>query len=136
MTLSPEEALQKAIAERLLATEAVTNIVEDRVSGRKPKKFPALQFGPSQLLPEEMDCITAETHSIQIDGYIESNGSLLKAKTLMGAVMRALQRVPLDLGAHALADMEITDARTFRESDGIRSRCVIIIKATVEVRGG
>ncbi|MFQ6553398.1 DUF3168 domain-containing protein [Aestuariibius insulae] len=136
---TPSEDLQKVVYDRLRSDPAVSAIVGDNIfdlpsDGAPGHPSPRITFGPSDFVPEEMDCIAARAETLQIDIWVEDGKRLRPAKALADKVYAALHRAPLDLETHALAELAISGVRAFMDPDGLTGHGVVIVTALIEER--
>ena len=133
---SPSDELQTAIYAALVADAGVGALVGDAIYDGRPPVLPdkCITFGPSDYVPDDMDCITGRQETVQIDCWWASNRRLKPVKTLADAVKAALHRAELPLGTHALAFLEVEEVRAFMDADGATGHGVVIVTAMVEER--
>ena len=133
---SPSLDLQKAILDALLANAAVAAIVGARVhDGLTPDAvYPCITFGPTQVMPEDMDCIAGREEVIQIDCWTRDGPRLHPAKALADAVKAALHLAALPMATHALADLRVEGMRVMMDPDGLTGHGVVTLLAYVEER--
>lgn len=91
--------LQAAIYGRLLASEALSAVVGDRIYDGPPDspRFPYLTFGPSYGVDGGGDDLDAEDVTIQIDVWCDDRQSLGRCSDLADLVRALFQRQPLEL---------------------------------------
>lgn len=130
----PSEDLQKAIFDALIADPVVSAIVGDRVSDGRPEDYPSITFGPSDGIPDDMDCIDGSVESVQLDCWVRDGGRLRPARALADKVKALLHNSSLSLANHALASIEVTLVRAFMDPDGLTAHGVVQIEAMIEVQ--
>lgn len=133
---SPAVELQRSVRNALIASVPVAELVGERIYDRRPKNpdYPILTFGPSDLVPEDLECVDLEVHTLQIDAWTQQGGRLHKCRELTGRIKSALHRASLSLNDHALAEIEIEQIRVFQDRDGLTAHGVVIIRALIEQR--
>ncbi|MBF9042956.1 DUF3168 domain-containing protein [Rhodobacterales bacterium HKCCE4037] len=134
--MSAADDLQKAIYDHLVADAAIHALVEDRIYDRMPSDgdYPCITFGPSQTVPEDMDCITARIETLQLDCWTQSQGRLGPARVLADAVKTSLHNRALDLATHALARLSVEQMRVFGDRDAVTAHGVVVLEAEIEER--
>ena len=125
--------LQRAIYAILIADAGFAALADDRVYDRAPDKvqFPYVSFGPSQEIPEAVDCIDAAEIIIQIDAWSRDPGER-EVKQLAKAIKAALDGEALQLSDNALVYFEYSGRRVMKDPDGITSHAVLTFRAGVE----
>jgi hypothetical protein len=129
----PALPLQKAIRDKLLATAAVTALVDNRIYDRVPINpvYPYISIGPAQTLPNDAECIEAFEVFQQIDVWSQKPG-YPEEKEIAGAARRAIHRIDLTLEGFALVEIEHRVTRHMRDPDGLTSHAAIEFRAMVE----
>lgn len=133
--MSSDYALQVAVLAALSANTAVTDIVGDAIYDNVPSDadFPRITFGPSDLVPDDAECLEGEEVSLQVDCWSRDNGKLHPCRTLVGAVKKAIHEKPLTLpDPYALNEVRVTLARVFRDPDEITAHGVVTVTALIE----
>ena len=131
---SPSTELQVAILNALKAATGVHAICGDRIYDGRPDDaaFPCVTFGPTQYIPEDVECIVGGIEVVQLDCWARDGGKLWPAKDLAAAVKAALHEASLSLSTHALARISVTSVRTFLDPDGKTAHGVVIVEAEIE----
>ena len=132
--MSASVALQAAIYERLTADPRVSAIVADRVFDGAPTgaAFPYIEFGPSDAVPADAECVPGRIETLQIDCWSRKDGRLSGARALADAVKAALHHAELDLGDHALLSLRVAQSRTFMDQDGLTAHGVVTVEGVIE----
>lgn len=132
--MSASLSLQDAILAALKNDAEVQALVGARIWDRAPDKaaFPHITFGPSDIVPEDYECISARVETVQIDIWSRDQGKKWPCKRIVDAVKGALHRHTADLGDHALASLRVTLARVVDDPDGITVHGIVTCEATVE----
>ncbi len=135
MSVSAE--LQKLIYDTLVADAAVGALVGDRIYDGSPSdsEFPCITFGPSDSVPDDMECVNARTESIQLDVWARSQGRMRPCREIMDAVRDALHLADLSLTTNSLVLIRVDGMRLFMDADGITAHGVITVEADVEQNG-
>jgi hypothetical protein len=125
--------LQKAVVARLKADAGVTALVGQRIYDRVPPDavFPSVSLGPEQTAPSRADCYDGREITFQVDVWSRAVG-FPEVKRIAEAVRAALQDAPLSLTGHRLLDITFTEARTFRDPDGLTSHSAMTFQAITE----
>lgn len=132
MSVSAE--LQKLIYDTLVADAAVGALVGDRIYDGSPsdRTFPCITFGPSDSVPDDMECINARTESIQLDVWSRDQGRLRPCREIMDAVRDALHLANLSMAVNTLVLIRVDGMRLFMDADGVTAHGVITVEADVE----
>lgn len=132
----PSTELQKAVHGALLADPDVIALIAGRVYDRRPRdnEFPCLTYGPSDVVREDLTCISLEEVALQLDCWTRAGGTLHLCRTLVDTVAAALHLAKLDLDAHALARLRVDTVRVFQDSDGLTAHGVVTLVAEIERR--
>jgi hypothetical protein len=131
---SPSTDLQRIIYERLIALQAVHDLVGDRIYDNRPAEanFPCITFGPSDVVEDDDECITGRIETIQLDCWSRDNARIAPVKRICDAVKTALHLYHADPGGSALVELRVTGIRHFIDSDGITAHGVIFVQAIIE----
>ena len=131
---SASEDLQKAILNALLADAGVSAVVGDRVHDGRPISYPSITFGPSDVLPEDLDCIDGLMTTVQIDCWTRDENRLRPVKALADRVRQALHRARLQLETHALVNLSVVSTRSFMDPDELTGHGIVTVEAEIEER--
>ncbi len=125
--------LQGAIVARLKSFAGVTALVGQKVYDEVPSTaaFPYITIGPSDEAADSADCIVGSEVTFQIDGWSRAVG-LPEARRISNAIRAALEGQEFSLSTNALANLEFTSSRVFRDPDGITKHAVLIFTASIE----
>lgn len=127
-------AVQKAIRALLIADPAVIALVPaasilDR--HQRPAPDPAIILGEAQVLDEGTSLARTHARVAHTLHVWKREPSLEGAKTILGAIRRALRsRLDLGQGLHA-ADTLVTSSRVLRDPDGETSHGVLTVEVLV-----
>lgn len=134
--MSASEELQDLIEATLRADAAVGAIVGDRIYDQAPpldrRTFPDVTFGPSDYVPENLECLSAREETLQLDCWTRDHGRLASCRALTDAVKVALHNADLTLSTNALVLIQIEQVRVFRDPDGLTGHGVVQVTASVE----
>ena len=135
MTTPADLELQGLIVTTLKASDDVMALV-DGVYDRPPAspfgtKQAYISMGPSDLQPDDADCIDGETHTIQIDVWSRTPGQVA-CKRICGAVKAALHDQDLELTENALVQMTLTFQQVFGDPDGLTTHGAMQFTAMAE----
>lgn len=134
--MSASTELQELIEATLKADAAVSAIVVARVYDIAPpedrRTYPDITFGPSDLVPDDMECILGREETFQLDCWTQEHGRLKGCRAIVDAVKRALHLAPLSLSENALVLMRVELTRVLRDPDGIRGHGIVQVTASVE----
>jgi len=134
--MSASAELQKLIYETLVADAAVGVMVDNRIYDNVPSDatFPYLSFGPTQEIEDDEQCIDGEEHVFQIDVWDRSQGRLVAAKRIAGAVKDALHDADLTLpDPYALVFIRVRSTQAFLDQDGVTAHGIVTVGAMVEI---
>ena len=131
---SPSLEMHDLILARLKAFPAVAAIVGDRVYDQAPEDaaYPHITFGPSDVVPDDADCITAREETVQMDIWHRDQGRVWPCKVTADAVKAALHGYVADLATHGLAETRVVLVRIMEDPDGVTVHGVVQVTATVE----
>lgn len=134
--MSASEEARQLIEETLRATAAVSAIVGSRVYETAPperaRTYPDITFGPSDYVPENLECIEARDETFQLDCWTREHGRLGTCRALTDAVKTALHNAELSLATNALILMQVEQVRVLRDPDGITGHGVVQVTLSVE----
>lgn len=134
--MSAAREVQKSIRDALVADGSVGALIGDRIHDGVPssKTFPYVSFGPSQELPDDVDCISGEEHFIQVDVWSRDQARLGPCKDIVAAVKAVLHDSSLSIeDPYAIAFMRVTGARVVLDQDGITAHGIITVQAAIEL---
>jgi hypothetical protein len=139
MTVTPSLEIQGFIVSRLKADAdvmALVNGVYD-VPPASPwgTKNAYISLGSTDMIPDDADCITGETHSVQIDVWSRSVG-MPECKKICAAVKRSLHGADVEFAENALVQVECTMLRTMRDPDGLTNHGVLQFEFRIEDMDG
>ena len=137
--MSPEFALQYAVRERLVGTEAVTALVPatsilDR--NARPTPTPSIIIGEAQAV-DEGDSIARNVVQVYLDLHVwMKEDSTAGVKLISGTIRQAIKlgRLAPASGFH-FADCYVRNVRFLRDPDGETSHAVVTISAKVQEIG-
>lgn len=129
----PDLELQGAIVQRLKADPAVTALINGRVYDSVPGNavFPYVSYGPSDLVTDDADCITAFSGFHQLDAWSRGVG-YPEVKKIANSVRIALHDADLALPTNALVFIEHRSTRYMRDPDGLTNHAVIQLETVIE----
>ncbi len=132
--MSVSREFQEAIYNRLISDAAVGALIGNRVYDDSPanREFPCITFGPTDVVPNDMECITARTETIQLDVWSRDHGRKWPCKEIMDAVKGALHLVDIELAVNALVVIRVVGQRVFMDRDGITAHGVVTVSAELE----
>ncbi|MDU9005746.1 DUF3168 domain-containing protein [Sedimentitalea todarodis] len=133
--MSVDLAVQKAIRMRLVATQAITDLVPavnilDR--NQRPAPSPSIIMGEAQAIDEGTSLKRRHTRVYHTLHVWKRELSLEGVKAICGAIRSAIQfgRLFLEPGYHA-ADIKVSSIRTVRDPDGETSHGIVTIDVLV-----
>lgn len=131
--MSLSNAIQRAIFERLVASPAVAAIVAGRVYDAPPStvQAPYITFGPSDVVFDDMACISGRIETVQIDCWSEAQDGKREVKALSDAVAAALHDYEATLTVGRLVLMEVVAVRVMDDPSGAHHG-VITVECTAE----
>lgn len=120
-------AIQKAVFARLRADAGVAALVGVRVYDNPPADavLPYLSFGPVSVVVDRGDCFTARAETVQIDCWSAAQDGFRECKTMVDAVITALDGWSGALEQGAMSGCSVDLVRVFRDADGITSHGVV-----------
>ena len=138
--------LQAAVFDLLRADVGVTAIVGQRIYDNAPPAddiaddptedagYPCVTFGPSDVFPDDVACVTGRQETLQVDCWVQKSGQLGPARQLADAVKAAVHKKAPDLQTHALSRLVVTRIRVVRDPDGITGHGIVTVEAETEER--
>lgn len=135
--MSTSLALQIMVRARLLAVPAIVDLIGARVYDKPPADAvaPYISFGPSDIVPEDDDCISARTETLQIDLWSVAQDGKREVKTLADLVKTALHRFDGTIDPGALVELDVVQMRILDDPDGITLHGVVVLRAVIEEPG-
>jgi hypothetical protein len=132
--MSLSNSLQAAVYARLTGYAPLTSLIGDRVFDPAPleAEMPYISFGPSDYVPDDYDCITGRTETLQIDVWSTALDGQRECKAITDLVHRALHNHVPALVTGAVVNIEVTLVQVFRDRDGVTTRGVVQIEALLE----
>lgn len=135
MTIAPSLEIQSFIVSRLkadVALMALINGVYD-VPPADPwgTKKAYISLGATDTSPDDADCVTGETHTVQIDVWSRSVG-MPACKSICTAVKRSLHQTDAELAENGLNQVNLIFERTLRDPDGLTNHGVMQFEFRVE----
>lgn len=141
MISSPQAELQKLIYLTLSADAGVMALANDVYDPVPPLPFNPfaidtkngyVSFGPTQVVNDDADCITAGEHYFQIDCWSREVG-FPHVKRMVDAVAVALNdRQDLELNDNALVGITVENRQVLRDPDGLTSHGILSVRAWIE----
>ena len=133
--MTPDLTTQKAIRARLVATQAVTDLVPaanilDR--NQRPAPSPSIILGESQAVDAGTSMQRKHSRVFHTIHVWKKEGSLEGVKRISGALRNALHfgRIDLDPGFHA-ADIKVASTRFVRDPNGEHSHGIVTVEILV-----
>lgn len=132
--MSLSNALQKLVYDRLTSYAPLAALVGARIYDHPPLNatFPYISFGPSDYVPDDMDCITGRVETLQIDIWSRAQDGKRECKAITDAVKSALHLFEAEPEAGALVLMTVGLVRVLDDPDQITSHGIVQIEATME----
>ncbi len=132
--MSASAEFQKLVFDTLQADAGVGALVGDRIYDRMPRsgEYPCITFGPSDVVPEDSECITGRIETLQLDCWAQSQGRLWPAREIADAVKSALHEADLSLVVNALVRISVQSVRVFADPDGVTAHAVVSVEADIE----
>lgn len=133
MSMDADLALQKAIYARLVADEAVAELVAARIYDNVPgdTAFPYVTLGEALVSDWSAGEARGAEHRLVFNAYSRGGGRS-EAKAIMGALNAVLHEAELELEGFTLVNLRFLDAETRREPDGATWRGTIRFRAVTE----
>lgn len=131
--------LQVAIVNRLRNFSDLTPLIGNRVydkipvnqNGQITAAFPYVAFGPSQEVPENVDCLEASTFYVDLHVWSQDPG-YAQARKIIRAIKSALTDGALSLTDNALVYFELDGRRDIRAPDGLTTQIVLTFRAGID----
>ncbi|RID91547.1 DUF3168 domain-containing protein [Gemmobacter lutimaris] len=132
--MSVSEGLQAVLRDRLVSDTAVSSFVGERVldEPKAPVTFPYITFGPSDVTPDDADCIAARIETQQIDVWSNADDGKAEAKRICDAVRKALHGFSAEMSDGALVESYVTLVRVMGDPEEGISHGVLTVECTVE----
>lgn len=127
----PSLALQKALVAALKADGALSGDVAVYDSVPADASFPYVSFGPSQILPDQEDCIDGAEVIQQVDVWSRKPG-YPECRQIAAAVVAAVDDKDLALDAHRMILIEHQGTNYLREQDGLTSHAAVTFRALIQ----
>jgi hypothetical protein len=133
--MSASAELQKLLFDTLrndAAVMAIAGGVYDRVPASPYGTRTAyISFGPSDVVDDSAECISAGEHTFQLDVWSKAVGQV-EAKRLVDLIYKALHEQDLTLTENALAEIRVDFRRVFLDPDGLTTHGVVTVTASIE----
>lgn len=97
-------------------------------------KLAYISFGPEDSNIDDVDCITGEEISLQLDIWSRKPGRV-HAKQICDAVKSILHRSDIVLAENALAEIELENVRILKDPDQTTTHGVMTFRIAVEEVG-
>lgn len=132
MTVS--NALQAAIYARLTTYAPLVALIGVKVYDMPGKDavYPFASFGPMDSVPDEIECVEAETQTLQIDIWSAAQDGQREAKAILDQVKVALHKWTGDLTAGALVIARVTQTRIMPDPDKSLTHGVVMVECDIE----
>jgi len=114
-----------------LVTDVFDSVSDD--PSRWGTKAAYISFGPADVVDDDADCITAGTHTLQLDCWSRKQGSYY-CKLLVDAVKDALHEIEASLADYGLVELRVIMRRAFADPDGLTWHGVVMVEAMIEER--
>lgn len=134
--MSPSRELWKVIRDTMLATPAVTSLV-DGIFDKVPKsawkgKQAYISRGPTYGNDDGADCIDGQEITLQLDVWSKANNTA-SCSDIVEAVRRALHEQELELTEHALVQVRVELWRIIDDPDPLVTHGIVQVVALIEV---
>lgn len=135
MAESAETELQGLLFRTLSGNTGIMALaggVYDRVPADPYKgKTAYISFGPSDVVTDDAECISAGEYTAQLDVWSKAVGQV-EAKRLVFLIYKALHEQQLVLTENALAEIRVDFRRVFIDPDGLTTHGVVTVTAFIE----
>ena len=130
---SPEQALQRAIYETLVADAAVGALVGDNIYDAAPRNagFPYVAIGESRAGDWSTGTETGAEHRLTLHVWSRGRGKA-ECHAITDAVRAALHDALLVLDGHALVNLRSEFAEAQRDPDGVTWHGVLRFRGVTE----
>jgi len=130
-------AFQTLIFQRLTTFAPLVALIGTRVYDQPAAGAvaPYITFGPSDVVPQDVDCIDGRIETLQLDVWSEAQDGKRECKAICDAVRAALHRFAAEPVTGALVEMEIELTRVLDDPDGRTSHGVVQVRAMLEEVG-
>lgn len=131
--MSASRAAQKALF------DALNGVISAPVYDGVPSAaaFPYVEFGASDFVPDNVDCITGRVETIQIDVWSRNQGKKHPTKVIVDEIYNVLHEQTLTMDdPYACATCDVVLARVMDDPDGITTHGVVQVSVAVECRAG
>jgi hypothetical protein len=132
---SPSQEFQRALFAAMTGSAALSALVSSRIYDGVPPDaadFPRITFGATDMVPQQLDCLSVNEETVQIDVWSRRNGELYEAKAIVEEVVALLNGATLPLETHAAVAVEVTLVRVFQDRDVLTAHGVVQVQAIVE----
>lgn len=133
--MSQSETLQSLLRTRMLATNAITVLVGQRVYDRpiKDVAFPYVTFGPSDYLPGDHAKLRTQTETLQIDVWSNAQDGKAECKRIVNAISATLHRYGgEEISQIGVAGMRVAMVRVMDDPDPRITHGVITLETVLE----
>ena len=134
--MSATKEVRQLVETTLKADAGVLAIVSDRVYPKPPpaasRTYPDITFGPVDFTPDDAECITGRSHTLQLDCWSREHGKQDQCSDLVDAVKSALHEADLTLAVNALVQIRVVLVRVFDDPDGLTTHGVVQVTADIE----
>lgn len=132
--MSVSVSLQTFIRARLLAMPAVTALVGERVfdAPKNPVDYPYVTFGPSDYVPDDIECIDGRIETQQIDIWSKALDGKAEAKRICDAIKGALHDHDAEPAVGALVSLRVTLVRVMDDPQPGIFHGIVDVRAQIE----
>lgn len=134
---APMNEFVAAIIVALKADATVAGLIDGRIFDEVPESkkndYPRVTFGSDDEVPENLDCLEVSEYSLQIDVW-SKKASSKECREITSAIRKVLLGGNLSLATHALAYINVDQARHFKDANPAIKHGVISIDAEIEER--
>lgn len=140
--MSISETLQAFLRARLIETAAVAELVAgemtELVAGKvvddpkKPVSHPYISFGPSDVTPEDADCLDGRVETQQIDVWSDAPDGKAEAKRICDAVRKALHGYSGAMSQGALVEASVTLVRVIADPQEGITHGILTVECLIE----
>lgn len=134
MPTAASAALRAAVHDALCADAALTNILGGaKVYDEPPRSaaFPYVTLGEARVSDFSSGDEHGEEHQLTLHAWSRQGGHR-EAHLIAGALLQALDDVPLTLSGHTLVNLRFSVADVRREADGRTYHALIRFRAVTE----
>lgn len=127
-------ALHQVVFERLTTFSALGDLIDARVYDAPPKDaaYPFVSFGPMDSVPEDMECIDAETQTFQLDVWSSAQDGQRECKLICDQIKKAFHKWTDEPAVGALVIARVVLTRILPDPQQALTHGVVQVEFDIE----